>query len=214
MGAHEVMELGQERTKIIQAAVEGDEQAFAELTRIYASRLRWLVRLRLDPAMRARVSADDVLQEALLVASKHIRQFVLRDEPAFWAWLCRVVEHRLIDFHRRHIGSEKRDARREVSPVPSDHPLDGAFDPPAMDQSAPSERLRKQEQRELLELALEQLIPAHRDVIVLRVLEGQDTAQAAEILGRSPGAVSVLLHKAMQSLSKVLVARNIDLNLE
>jgi len=200
----------------IRAAAEGDEEAFAALVKTYASRLRWLVRLRLDPALRARVSADDVLQDAFVVASRHIRDFVARDEAAFWSWLCRVVEHRLIDLHRRHLEAGRRDARREVPAEPVVGTDEGgvdtiAFDPPALDQSSPSERLKSAEQRAILEEALGELLPQHREVILLRVLEGQSTAETAEILGRTPGAVSVLLHKAMKRLAASLGRHSIDL---
>ena len=204
----------EDRLATIQLAADGDEEAFAQLTQIYAARLRWLVKLRIDPVMRARVSADDVLQDALLVASDYIRELVVQDEPAFWSWLCRVVEHRLISAHRKHVGSLRRDARREVRQLDSDQGADIVdFEPAAIDQSSPSEHMRKTEQRELLEQALGKLSSSNREVIILRILEGQSTEQTAELMGRSKGAVSVLLHKAMLRLAEVVDEGKLDLSL-
>lgn len=208
------MKPNDERLAIIQAATDGCEEAFGELVQTYAARLRWLIKLRIDPAMRARVSADDVLQESMLVASKYIQGLVVRDEPSFWAWLCRVVEVRLIDVHRKHIQSAQRDARLESKSLgQEDATGELGFDCADANQSSPSERIRGVEQREALENALAELTAAHRDVIVLRILEGQSTTEAATIMGRTPGALSVLLHKAMKCLAVVLQRHHVDLDL-
>lgn len=206
------MDPSADRTTVLQNAVAGSEEAFGEVVRIYAARLRWLVRLRMDPSLRARFSADDVLQETLLVASKRIREFVLRDEPAFWAWLCRIAEHRMIDLHRRHAECDRRTIHREIPITFDTSESERDFDPPAVDQSSPSERMRSVEQRESLERALAELAPSHRDVIVLRILEGQSVAETAALLGRTPGAISVLLHKAMKRLSLALAKQPASLH--
>ncbi|MBL4770730.1 MAG: sigma-70 family RNA polymerase sigma factor [Planctomycetes bacterium] len=197
----------------ITAAIAGDEQAFNELVGVYSARLRWLIRLRINPAMRARVSAEDVLQESMLSASQYIQGLVIEAEPAFWSWLCRVVEHRLADAHRKHLLSAGRDARLESRRLgPADASGEMGFDCADPNQSSPSERIRSVEQREALEAALGELTPAQRDVIVLRILEGLSTAEAAVIMDRSPGALSVLLHKSMKRLSGILIRNKTDLD--
>ena len=56
--------------EMIRAAIRGDADAFDAVVRHYSARLRWLIQMRLSPAIRARVGPDDVLQETFLVVAK------------------------------------------------------------------------------------------------------------------------------------------------
>lgn len=185
-----------DRLELLRAAAGGDAEAFDRVVAAYATRLRWLIRLRIDPALRARISADDVLQETMLVASKRIERLVIDDEGAFWGWLCRVVEDRLADVRRRHLGAAKRDARRDVGGVSSAR--GAGREPP------PSGPARRQEDRAALERAMTSLPPSFRDVIMLRVVEGASAAETAAIMGRTAGAVRVLLSRALRRLGETL----------
>lgn len=193
---------------LIRAAVDGADGAFDAVVQNYAARLRWLIRVRLDPALRARVSADDVLQDVMLVVSGRIRSLVIESEGAFWTWLCRVVEQRLVDVRRRHLMAAARDARREqriagaATEGGTGRPAEGML---RDEGSTPSARLRTAEQQSAIENALAGLPPSYREVIVLRVIEGLAVAETAEMMGRSPGAVSVLLNKAMKRFNAALL---------
>lgn len=190
----------------IRAAAGGDRAAFERVVSAYAARIRWLIQMRLDPAVRARVSVDDVMQDVLVVVSDRIRRLVIDHERAFWAWLCKVIEQRLIDVRRRHVRGALRDVRRE-------QPLDAArpgasmlrlADVLADSATSPSANLRSAEQREAVAAAMQRLPASYREVILLRVFEGQNVAETAEIMGRTPGAISVLLNKAIKRLAGVL----------
>jgi len=52
-----------EATHLIERLRAGDRQALAELFDRYRDRLRRMVELRMDPRLRARLDASDVLQE-------------------------------------------------------------------------------------------------------------------------------------------------------
>lgn len=191
----------------IQAAIAGQDGAFDGLVGRYAARLRWLIQLRLDPSVLARVSVDDVLQEVLIIVSGQIRNLEVQHEAAFWTWLCRVVEQRLIDVRRRHLQAAVRDVRRErrldgPRPSASFRLADLLCDPG----TSPSGQLRSVEQREALAAALGQLPPSYREVIVLRILEGLSVSETAEIMGRSANAVSVVLTKAIKRLGLLIAS--------
>ncbi len=196
----------------IHAAIAGDEQAFDRLVGHYAARLRWLIQMRLPTAIQARTSADDVLQEAMLVVHQRIGSLQIEAEAAFWTWLCRVVEQRIVDVQRTHMKAAARDVRRErkpaaASPQATSVRLDQILPGTA---TSPSGRLRNVEQRQALRSVLEQLPESYRDVIVLRILEGQSVAETAEMMNRSPGAVSVLLSKAVKRLSGVIGSQGLQ----
>lgn len=190
----------------IRAAVTGDPRAFDRVVQDYAARIRWLIQMRIDPAVRARVSVDDVVQDVLIVLSERIRLLVVDHERAFWGWLCSVIEQRLVDVRRRHIQGALRDVRREL-PLDAERP-GGAAAPLAERlanaDSSPSARLRSAEQRAAVTDALARLPQSYREVILLRVYEGQSVSDTAAIMGRSPGAVSVLLNKAVKRLASAL----------
>jgi RNA polymerase sigma-70 factor, ECF subfamily len=194
---------------LIHRAIAGEREAFNTLVEHYAARLRWLVRLRIDPSLRARISADDVIQESMLVASQQINRLRIDNESAFWAWLCRVVEHRLIDIRRRHLGAERRDARleRSLEALFSDKQRrNGAVDRSLHADSAasPSGDMKRVEQRQSLEGALAKLPPSYQEVIMLRIVEGLGVQETARIMNRSANAVSVLLTKAVKRLGEQL----------
>lgn len=194
-----------EELAVIRAAIAGEPASFERLVAHYGPRLRWLIELRLHPALLARVSADDVLQEVLIVVSERLGGLQIDREPAFWSWLCKVTEQRLIDVRRRHVAAAARDVRRERRLDRSRASASfGLADVLADTGTSPSGKLRAVEQREALADALNLLPSSYRQVIIHRVLEGLSVAETAEIMQRSPGAVSVVLTKAMKRLANVL----------
>src|SRR4051794_3362067 len=75
-------------------------------------RLLAMIQSRIDPAMAARVGAEDVLHEAFLVARRRWPGFPAT-EMTLYAWLYRLTRDCLIEVWRRQ-NCEGRDPRREV----------------------------------------------------------------------------------------------------
>jgi len=101
---------------MLRKAVDGEQQAFAELFAVYRQRLRQMVQLRLDRRLQGRVDASDVVQEAYLDATQQLATYVARqDVMPFFLWLRMVTGQRLMRLHRHHLGAALRDAGREVS---------------------------------------------------------------------------------------------------
>ncbi len=189
------------RLAAVRAAIAGEETAFDRVAVAYADRLRALIRRRLDPALRSRLSADDLVQETLLVASDRVQGIVVAREGDFWAWLCSIAEQRLVDARRRHLLAARRDARRS-GPLP-EH-ASGAVSASLARLCPPSHDARVAERGRHLERAMESLPESYREVIRLRIVEGLPTNAAAAAMGRTPGALSVLLCKAVKRLGEAL----------
>ena len=168
----------------IHAAIAGDEQAFDRLVGHYAARLRWLIQMRLPAAIQARTSADDVLQEAMLVVHQRIGSLQIEAEAAFWTWLCRVVEQRIVDVQRTHMKAAARDVRRERKPAAANPQATSVrFDHILPDTAtSPSGRLKSVEQRQTLAAVLAQLPESYREVIMLRILEGLSVNETAKTI--------------------------------
>ena len=88
----------------------------------YRSYLAVLARVHLAKAgaLRGRVDASDIVQDALLQAHTARTQFRGATEGEFAAWLRRILTNVLIDAQRRH-GRKKRDAALDVSCSESGH---------------------------------------------------------------------------------------------
>ena len=134
--------------------------------------------------------AADAVQEAFASALEKAEGF--RGESRIGTWLHRIVFNKSIDLLRR---------RRRYEPLPDDDPdritpEDGQLAHGASWARPPDEALLGAETKMALEAALEGLTPLQRAVFELKEAEGRPTAEVAEILGLTAGAVRVHLHRA------------------
>lgn len=129
-----------------------------------------------------RHAAEDLVQEAFL------RLLRLRGRYApqgrFRAWLFRIG-HNLAHDHIR-----------------AGHRLVAIDDAGELGEEMTSalEDLEEAEQRRSLEAAVTALPPQHRDVLLLRGVEGLSNEEIASVLGCSHGAVRVRIHRAVSAL--------------
>ena len=104
-----------EAQSLIDRAVRGDQAAWGELLARYRDRLRRMVALRLDRRLQGRVDPSDVIQEAMLDASRRLAEYRQNPTMPFFLWLRFLTGQRLLEQHRRHLGAQGRDAGREIS---------------------------------------------------------------------------------------------------
>jgi RNA polymerase sigma-70 factor (ECF subfamily) len=148
---------------------------------------------RLLRYLRAQESgmADDLAADVWLAVARGLGRFT-GDEAAFRSWLFTIARNRLIE-HRR------RQARRRTEPLPLER-LDGPI--ARAEGGDPAwlvvERLGT---RETIEALVAELAPDQAEAVLLRVLGGFDVAEVARIMGRSPGNVRVLCHRALRRLA-------------
>jgi len=179
-------------------AARAARERFEALCRKYGERARRFARLKLGAALRRRIDSDDLLQEALLDAS---RLFASQEEvrsldgEAFVRWLAEVIHRKALNLARHHVAAERRSVRRE-------RPLDAARE--AGGGRTASEIAMSAEDLQELDRALARLTPREREVVVLVHLEGHRVATAAERMGKTANATSVLLHEALSKLGTIL----------
>src|SRR5262245_50287549 len=104
-----------EPADLLRRAGAGDTAALGALLEAHRKRLRRMVRLRLDPRLQGRVAPSDVLQEAFLQAAQRLAQYLREPNMPFFLWLRFLTGQKLLELRRRHLGTEARDAGREVS---------------------------------------------------------------------------------------------------
>ena len=114
------------------------------------------------------------------------------DFSTFRVWLFRIA--------RNVVANERRrDRRRPVAP------LEAAFGVPAPDDVV--ELAAAREATDAAWRAVGRLPEDRRRVVILRFVNEMSTAEIAAILGRSEGAVRVLLHRALRAVAEDLRGR-------
>ena len=187
---------------LVTLAKEGDKLAIEQLCRIYGERVRRIIRLRIDRKLRSKIDSVDVVQDALILAMGGLKDFTYKNEGDFLRWLSKIAENKLHDILDKFY-TEKRDIRREIPFKKIENNTEEvsfiASEP--LDTTTPSVLLFKKEQLDRLEKAIDDLKPDYREVIYLSRIERLSNAEIAEKLGKSKGAVAMLLSRALIALT-------------
>ena len=142
---------------------------------------RWLTRNDQD--------AEDVVQEACLRAFQFLGGFHGEHGRA---WLLTIVRNTCSTWREHHRG--------KLAATTFDERIHSGAAPAAN----PESPLLQSEDKQLLRQALEELPPDHREVIVLRELEGLSYKEIAGIAGIPLGTVMSRLARARERLQQVL----------
>ncbi len=187
--------------QLVTLAKGGDESALDQLCRVYAERVRWMVRLRMGKKLRRRLDSMDVVQDALLHALGGIEDFTYENEGDFVRWLSRIAENVLRD-HWDRLHAEKRDIRREVPLGNAGRTTAGRLSrvPWPVATTTPSVIMSRKEDLARLEKAVDALKPKYKEVIVLTKIEGLGYQEIGNRLGKSSEAIRKLVSRAMTAL--------------
>ena len=167
---------------LIEAARNGDREAYVDLIRGRTDRLFAVAQRILRDIDRA----EDALQDALVIAWRDLRS--LRDPDRFDAWLQRLLINVCIAQATRE---RRRAANLRVLPV----------DGPA----APDELLSVAD-RDLLERGFRRLPPEQRAILAMHHYLGYAPSEIAETLGIPAGTARSRLHHAHRAMRAALEA--------
>jgi len=173
----------------------------------HRERLWRMVNFRLDRRLSGRLDTDDILQEAYLDAADRLQSYLEAPRMLPYVWLRLIVGQTMINVHRRHLGTEKRNAGREVSlhrptmPKASSISLAGQL---LGHLTSPSQAALREEMTFQLEQALEGLEEIDHEVLVLRHFEELTNREVAEVLGIQHKAASIRYVRAMARLKSAL----------
>lgn len=186
--------------------------ALAQYLVVRRPQLLAYIERRMGPALRSKVEPEDILQEVSAESLRSLPAMELGDRDPF-SWLCQVSERRIVDAHRRFFESQKRAAGREVSlNAPAGGSGGGEFDATqvglinmlvASMTTASQAFSRDQKQMRLLD-ALTNLGEEAREALRLRYVEGLPSKEIAAKLGKSDGAIRVLLTRSLAKLQEIL----------
>ena len=168
---------------LVRDCLNGDRTAFGALVEKYSGPL-FNAAYRIT---RGREDASDATQAAFVKAYEKLPSFDFNHR--FFSWLYRIAVNEALDI----AGRRRREAQLGDAPEPAGGDVEGEY--------AASER------EHLVQLALGELPPDARALIVLRHLQGLSYADIAEIVGVPEKTVKSRLFSARQRLRQVLERR-------
>ena len=193
----EVSEVAVER--LVKMSADGNEQAFAQLVSIYEDSV-------FNMAMyitQNREDALDVSQEVFLKLWRTLDSF--RWECSLKSYLMKLTKNAALDLKRR------ASCRQTVSlTVENDDGEESQMDLPDPSEDAnPEMAYLRREKIEKVRRAIAKLDEDHRQVIVMREINGMSYREISDTLGINEGTVKSRINRARESLKKILTEGNI-----
>ncbi|QDS91381.1 ECF RNA polymerase sigma factor SigW [Roseimaritima multifibrata] len=173
--------------ELIEAALQGDKEAFGQLVRTHQDRL-FAAMLQVT---RSAEEAEDVVQDAFVRA--YLKLDTFQRNSRFFTWLYRIAFNSALSRRRRKRVTMSLDQTREVT---GNEPIDNV--------DSPDERMLRGERVLSIQVALDQLSDEHRTILVLREMENHPYEDIAEILEISIGTVRSRLSRARTQLRLTL----------
>lgn len=178
-------EVASEAGLLIDKAVDGDADAFGRLYDMHVDRVYRHIYYRVGNV----ADAEDLTQQVFLRAWQAIRRYKKTSSP-FLAWLMTISHNLVVDFYRSK--------KEGVYPYPDfEIPDRETYSSPECSAEAHFDQQRLR--RAVLELPGDQ-----QQVILMRFIEGFSYPEIASSLGKSEGAIRVILHRALVRLRKIL----------
>lgn len=197
--------MGKSIDLLVERLRQGDTDALATFLARRRPQLMAFIERQMGAALRRKLEPEDIFQEVGAEAVRSLGAVNLADRDPF-GWLCQLAQRRIIDAHRRFYGAQKRDAGREVSLGAAR----GTESRPALinllvaSMTTASKALSRNQRQELLLAALAELPEQQREALRLRYVEGLPSKEIAERLGKTDGAVRVMLTRSLVRLQTLL----------
>jgi RNA polymerase sigma-70 factor (ECF subfamily) len=176
----------------------GSAQALGQVLEACRGYLVLVAGRQLDPDLRAKGGASDLVQETFLEAHRDFGRFAGTGETELLAWLRQILLNNLANFTRRYLATDKRAVARETT-LKSDHSSEARPEPAAPTPS-PSGEAMAREEAQALQRALERLPEDYRRVVQLRYQEERSFEEIGQLIDRSPEAARKLWARAMERL--------------
>jgi RNA polymerase sigma-70 factor (ECF subfamily) len=175
--------------ELITRVLAGDTEAYRPLVLRYQNRLHAMV----TGMLRDPEEARDVVQMAFVKAYRNLTAF--RIDSSFYTWIYRIAMNLAIDHCRR----QKR--RRETSFDEAVAPKDDDGELLELHHAESPERLLKRKELQArIFAALDELTEEHREIILLREVEGLAYKEIADVMGIPEGTVMSRLFYARKKL--------------
>lgn len=194
--------MSEDSLPLIRRARDGDAQAVESLLERHLPGLQGFLHQRAGEMLRGKEGISDLVQSTCRELLQDLDELAWEGETHFKRWLYQAALRKVVD-KARYWKAERRDAGRdaELAPADGDESMASRIAAAFADElGTPSGAAEHKEELQRLESALQRLSRDHRDVILMARFLDQSHAEIAGQLGRSEGAVRVLLHRAIAAL--------------
>ncbi len=186
---------------LLSSAIDGDEDALSVLLERHGPQVRR--GLSVSPKWQSIVDADDVMQVTYLEAFLRIREFKPSGPGSFERWLRRIADNNLRDAIKEQECDKRPPAGQRVDAVEATTYVD-LVERLSGSGPTPSRAVAAREIVQCVDRALVELPEDYGRVLRLFELEGRSGPEVAEQMGRSHGAIKMLLARARERLTEQL----------
>lgn len=169
--------------RLVDKAIDGDGYAFGSLYDMYVDRVYRHIYYRVGNVS----DAEDLTQQAFIKAWQAIGRYKKTASP-FIAWLIKISHNLVVDFYR---------TRKSVAEIN----FDTVTSEPETDPVNITETHFGQQE---IRRAINKLQGDQQQVILMRFIEGFSYREIAASLGKSEGAIRVILHRGLLKLKTIL----------
>lgn len=186
---------------------DSDPDALAEFIDRQRPELLSFVTSIMGSHLRGVVEPDDLVQELATSALAALPR-IPKEDLDVGRWLEQLARRRVVDAHRHHFGAAKRSASRQRTIHAVDDDQAGDLEKLLIASiTSPSAAVSRNMKMARVQNAMLQLTDEQRGTLHLRFGEGLPTKEIAEMLGKSDGAIRVLLTRTIQRLQQLLSSR-------
>ena len=184
----------EEEERVIARVLEGDGNAFESLVLANQRKVYNLcLKMTGNPS-----DAEDLAQDAFIRAYHSLGSF--KGDSSFTKWLYRLTTNVCID----HLRREKR---RDIGSLTYQDEAGTVQELEVPDMRfTPEPALERREVEEGISRGLKSLSAEHREILIMREIEGLSYEEIGAILGLTPGTVKSRISRARLNLSKFLLA--------
>lgn len=185
---------GLEDTALVNAYLEGETRSFDVLVERYQTRLlNFVYRIVGD-----RERAEDLVQEVFIRVYRHLGRFDRSKKFSTWIY---TIASNLAKNELRNRSRNPLVLFTSMTKGWEDEERPLEFEDPT---SRPDDLFRKRHVREMVESSVAQLPTHHREVFVLREIEGRSYEEIAEITHCNLGTVKSRLNRARNSFAEII----------
>ncbi len=184
----------QERT-LVKAAQNGDLRAFDQLVELHRGKIYSMI----YNMLHNQADAWDLTQESFIKAWKALPKFENRSK--FSTWLYRIAHNTVYDWMRKRKITSAGEFNDEIL---ADDSIEPSARTTPRSSIAPDKQLENSELAKRIETAMEKLSMEHRQVIILREIDGYDYKEIAAMTDNTLGTVMSRLFYARKKLQTLL----------
>ena len=189
-------------TEILAQMRSGGQDAVVQFLQANQSLLLGFIRKRIGTPLQKKIDPEDILQEVSIDAVQNVDKIDLKNREPL-NWIFQICERKIIDAHRHFFTSQKRCASREAAL--GSQAAGGLANLLIASMTSPSQAFSRDQKQLQMLAALETLPEIQREALKLRYLIGLPSKEVAQKLGKSDGAIRVMLSRALAALQELLL---------